>query len=130
MRWAERRALRLYIHAPEHRAALRQIRYREPLLAELWQVIETLEGVGGGGAGLRGLLMGLIAPLAEQGRQALAEALRHLCQPAEEVLRVMRANPSGELEGALQLLERGAEPERGRNPNTQSLFDSWFMSQT
>ncbi|QBE68881.1 DNA primase [Synechococcus sp. WH 8101] len=110
-RWAERRALRLYIHDPSQRAALQAIRYREPLLAEIQQVIETVEAMGGGGTGLRGLLMGLIQPLIGQNRRALAEAIAALCRPPEEVLRVIRANPLGELEGALQLLKRGPEPE-------------------
>lgn len=110
-RWAERRALRLYIHDPSQRAALQPIRYREPLLAEIHQVIETLEAMGGGGEGLRGLLMGLIQPLIGQNRRVLAEAIAALCRPPEEVLRVISANPLGELEGALQLLKRGPEPE-------------------
>jgi len=117
-RWAERRALRLYIHDPSQRAALQTIRYREPLLAEIHQVIETLEAMGGGGAGLRGLLMGLIQPLIGQNRRALAEAIAALCRPPEEVLRVIRANPLGELEGALQLLRRGPEPEGAEAPTT------------
>ena len=123
-RWAERRALRLYIHDPSQRSALQAIRYREPLLAEIHQVIETLEAMGGGGTGLRGLLMGLIQPLIGQNRRALAEAIAALCRPPEEVLRVIRANPLGELEGALQLLRRGPEPEGAEAPTTKSCSTS------
>ena len=123
-RWAERRALRLYIHDPSQRAALQAIRYREPLLAEIHQVIETLEAMGGGGTGLRGLLMGLIQPLIGQNRRALAEAIAALCRPPEEVLRVIRANPLGELEGALQLLRRGHEQDGAEAPTTTSCSTS------
>jgi DNA primase len=116
--------LRLYIHDPSQRAALQAIRYREPLLAEIHQVIETLEAMGGGGTGLRGLLMGLIQPLIGQNRRALAEAIAALCRPPEEVLRVIRANPLGELEGALQLLRRGHEQDGAEAPTTTSCSTS------
>lgn len=99
--WAERRALRLYIHDPGSRPALTDIQYQSPILAEAWAILQVIEGAGCDPENLATVFTGLIMKADE----SLMDEMRPIVRPIPEVLRVIHANPVNELEGALTILE-------------------------
>ena len=98
-RWAERRALRLYLHNEGCRPALNEIAYTDPMMKQAWEAIQTLEAMGATSQ-LRTCFMGLIQKIDVE----LANEVQSLVQPIPEVLRVVMANPVNELEGAMAVL--------------------------
>lgn len=99
-RWAERRALRLYLLDEGCRPALAEIQYTDPKIEQAWAAIQTLEAMGAAGASLRSCFLGLIKKLDRD----LADELQSLAHPIGEVLRVIKSNPVNELEGAMAIL--------------------------
>ena len=97
-RWAERRAIRLYLHDDGCRPALQTIEYSDPKMIQAWQVIEMLEGMGI--TNLRQTFAAVIRKL----DQDTADELASLVNPIKEVLRVIKKNPVNELEGAMSVL--------------------------
>ena len=97
--WAERRALRLYLHDENSRPPLSEINYTDPKLAKAWQLITILEGMGQN----RSLQMAFAACLSKIDRD-LADELSSLVHPIKEVLRVIQADPVNELQGAMEVL--------------------------
>jgi len=98
-RWAERRALRLYLLDEGCRPALADISYTDPMMQQAWSLITTLEGMGQSSQ----LLIAFAAVLKRLDRD-LADELSSLCNPIAEVARVIKANPVNELEGAMNVL--------------------------
>lgn len=99
-KWAERRALRLYLLDEGSRPALAEISYGDGVIRKAWAIIQTLEGMGTSGEHLRSCFVGVITRLDPD----LCDELQSLARPIGEVARVIEANPLGELEGALAAL--------------------------
>lgn len=111
-RWAERRALRLYLLDEHCRPALMDISYTDPQIEQAWGAIQTLEAMGATGASLRSCFLGLI----QKFDRDLGNELQSLAHPIAEVLRIIQKNPVNELEGALAILMtdccQGADNDR------------------
>ena len=98
-KWAERRALRLYLLDQGCRPALGDINYTDQQMQQAWSLIQVLEGMGQN----QSLRMAFAACLSKLD-QNLADELQGLCNPIKEVARVIEANPVNELEGAMNVL--------------------------
>lgn len=99
-RWAERRALRLYLLDEGCRPALVDINYTDPKIQQGWAAVQTLEAMGAVGASLRSCFLGLIKKLDRD----LGDELQSLAHPIPDVMRVIQKNPVNELEGAMAVL--------------------------
>lgn len=100
-RWAERRALRLYLLDTGSRPALEGVTYNDPTSQRAQQLIQALEAMAPGQAEL---LAPAFARAIEQADLAVQSQLMPLVHPIPEVRRVIEANPVGELEAALTVL--------------------------
>lgn len=98
-RWAERRAIRLYLLDEGCRPALQEIQYQDQKMQTAWTVIQTLEAMGAGSQ-LRSCFIGILSKLEED----LSDELSSLVNPIQEVARVIKANPVNELQGAMDVL--------------------------
>lgn len=98
-RWAERRALRLYLHDENSRAALSLVEYKDPQMVKAWSIIQVLEAMGQNSM-LRMAFAAVIGKL----DQDLSDELSSLVNPIKEVLRVLKADPVNELQGAMDVL--------------------------
>ena len=98
--WAERRALRLYLHDAGSRGALSGINYQDPLMVQAWGLIQTLEGMSRDG----GLLKANFLAVIQSADEDLLDVCRSLARPIPEVLRIIQSNPINELEGAMAVL--------------------------
>lgn len=111
-RWAERRALRLYLLDEGSRAALSEVKYTDPKMQTAWSLIQTLEGMLPPAM----LLMAFAATLQKLDRD-LADELSSLAHPIKDVARVIQANPVNELVGAMNVLTSdccaGSNPDSG-----------------
>lgn len=99
--WAERRALRLYFHTDraDHLEALSLLEYQDPMLSKAWTLIEMLKAMGTA----HDVLPKVLAKVLKRD-EALYDVIRPLLRPIPEVLRVISANPQGELEQAWEVL--------------------------
>ena len=100
--WAERRALRLYLHDPGCRPAISTLNFSDPLIKEAWNLIQVLEGMLP--AGREDLLHGSFAEVIQRADEKLLDCCRALVRPIPDVARIILANPINELEGAMEVL--------------------------
>lgn len=98
-RWAERRALRLYLLDENSRAPLSEMVYKDPRMKTAWSLIGVLEGMGQSSC-LRIAFAACLSKL----DQDLADELSSLVHPIKEVARIIQANPVNELQGAMDVL--------------------------
>lgn len=96
-RWAERRALRLYLLDEGCRPVLSEVAYRDPTHRQAWELIRTIEAMGAKPERVATVFAEVILLAPED----LLDVCRPLVRPIPEVLRVIQQNPVGELEGAL-----------------------------
>jgi len=99
--WAERRALRLYLHDTGSRPALSDLDYTDPLMIQAWGLILAIEGTLPPESGL---LASSFSVVIQGAPEAVMDACRSLVRPIPEVLRVITANPLNELQGAMDVL--------------------------
>ena len=104
-RWAERRALRLYLLSPDSRPALSDVEFTDP--ANQWgrQLLHALEGMGTGPEALSQVFARTINGAPEE----VQHQLLPLVDPIPEVRRVVEANPVDELQAALKILSQCAD---------------------
>ncbi len=113
-RWAERRALRLYLLDPGCRPALSGLNYQDPWSQRAAQLVQLLEGMLGERPEL---LAPAFARSIERADHITQSNLMPLVHPIPEVRRVIDANPLGELEGALATL--ASAPCQGYDPDSR-----------
>ncbi len=99
-RWAERRALRLYLLSPDSRPPLSEIKYTDPIMLQFSEFIETLESMGVQAGNIASVFRGLMS----RSEDLLRDEARSLTDPLPEVLRAVLADPVCELQGALDVL--------------------------
>jgi DNA primase len=99
--WAERRALRLYLHDTGSRPALSDLDYTDPLMIQAWGLILAIEGTLPPESGLLASSFSVVIQGADE---AVMDACRSLVRPIPEVLRVITADPLNELQGAMDVL--------------------------
>jgi DNA primase len=107
-RHAERRALRLYLLAPDSRDFLREMMaLRVPPFAVAFALAQALESGGSVGATLLPVFAGVIRALPEEDYREL----QTLCRPVPEVRRAIAEGFAAELQAAAdQLVATAAEP--------------------
>lgn len=100
-RWAERRALRLYLLNPDSRPALEGVTYRDPINSYGRELLLAIEGMT---PGEPERVRPLFAQLLKRAPVEVQDKLWPLVSPIPEVRRVLEDNPVGELEAALAQL--------------------------
>jgi len=117
--WAERRALRLYLHDAGSRPALSDLNYKDPLMDQAWKLISMIEGMLPPESNMLATNFSWVLQRADE---SLMDACRALVRPIPEVLRVITANPVNELEGAMNILLseccQASNQDRGRMEGT------------
>lgn len=116
--WAERRALRLFFHTDrdDHRQALEALSYQDPMNQKAWALVSTLQGMG-----IPSCHMKQVSAQLMKKDEVLYDAMRPLLKPIPEILRVITANPQGELESAFEILmaECCSDSNQDRNTATE-----------
>jgi DNA primase len=97
---AERRALRLFIHAPECRELLQCLALQDPACRVAMEWLRSLAVVA-----VDGCLAGMAVRLADQLPGALASVLTQAAAAAPELIAVLEREPQAELEAVLDVLE-------------------------
>lgn len=100
-RWAERRALRLYLLEPGCRPALSGVTYRDPIHQRAWELVGLIETMTGGDPERVARVFAEAILAAPDDLQAL---MRPLVSPIPDVLRIIRQDPAAELQAALDVL--------------------------
>jgi hypothetical protein len=97
---AERRVLRLFIHAPQCRELLSCLALEAPTCRVALEWLSSLAVVAVDGA-----LEAMAGRLAAEVPGAVGAALAQAAAPGPEVLAVLQRDPQGELQALLDLLE-------------------------
>lgn len=100
-RWAERRAVRLYLLDSGCRPAIRNLKFTDPTVSKAFELIDSLEAMCPSRPGILKPAFERIVSVASQEEQS---ELMPLVLPIPEVRRVIEANPLGELEAAMAVL--------------------------
>jgi DNA primase len=99
-RRAERRALRLFVHAPECRTLLHCLTFQDPACRAAMEWLGSLAVVA-----VDASIAGMALELAEQLQGVVGTALAQAADPGPDVIRVLQREPQGELQALLNLLE-------------------------
>ena len=97
---AERRALRLFVHAPECRELLNCLAFQDLACRLTMEWLGSLAVVA-----LDGFVSGLALELADQLKGAVGVELRHAAAPGTDVIAALQRNPEVELQALLDELE-------------------------
>lgn len=98
-RWAERRAVRLYLLEPMFRDAIRELNLKDGRCQKIIEVAGMIEGLGVNPPELATVLQSVVVR-----DEDLYDELRPLVNPIPEVLRVIQKAPDNEMEGVLSVL--------------------------
>jgi hypothetical protein len=99
-RRAERRALRLFVHAPESRELLQCLTFQDPACRAAMEWLGSLAVVAVDGA-----IAPMALQLAGQLQGAVGAALAQAAEPGADVIGVLKREPQAELQAVLDQLE-------------------------
>jgi DNA primase len=115
-RRAERRALRLFVHAPESRELLNCLTLQDPACRAAMEWLGSLAVVA-----VDGSISGLALELAGQLQGAVGAELSQAAAPGLDVIALVQREPQVELQALLDVLEPVAPTEQASLPFEQGL---------